>query len=116
MSELVKYSLIMVCGALISAVSQIMLKKSAQRQYENKLMEYLNPLVIIAYILFFGTTLISMYALKVVPLSMAPILEASGYIFVAVLSYIVLREKMTRRQLIGMALILCGIVVYSLKL
>lgn len=43
--------------------------------------EYLNPLVIIAYILFFGTTFISMYALKVVPLSMAPILEASGYIF-----------------------------------
>ena len=92
-----------------------MLKKSAEKQYESKLKEYLNPLVIIAYILFFGTTFISMYALKVVPLSMAPILEASGYIFVAVLSYIFLKEKLTKKQLIGMALILAGIVVYSLK-
>ena len=56
-----------------------------------------------------------MYALKVVPLSMSPILEASGYIFVAILSFIFLKEKMTKKQLLGMALILIGIVVYSLK-
>ena len=115
MSELALYSLIMVSGCLVAAFSQIMLKKSAEKQYESKLKEYLNPLVIIAYILFFGTTFISMYALKVVPLSMAPILEASGYIFVAVLSYIFLEEKLTKKQLVGMALILVGIVVYSLK-
>lgn len=115
MSELAIYSLIMVFGSLIASISQIMLKKSAQKQYPNKLKEYLNPLVIIAYVLFFGTTLISMYALKVVPLSMSPILEASGYIFVAILSFILLKEKMTKKQLLGMALILIGIVVYSLK-
>ncbi len=115
MSELAIYSLIMVFGSLIASISQIMLKKSAQKQYPSKLKEYLNPLVIIAYILFFGTTFISMYALKVVPLSMSPILEASGYIFVAILSFILLKEKMTKKQLLGMALILTGIVVYSLK-
>lgn len=115
MSELAIYSAIMVSSSLIASVSQIMLKKSAQKQYASKLSEYLNPLVIIAYVLFFATTLISMYALKVVPLSMSPILEASGYIFVAVLSYIFLKEKMTKKQLIGMALIITGIVVYSLK-
>lgn len=116
MGELVVYSLIMVCGSLIAAISQILLKKSAQKQYPNKLREYLNLPVIVAYALFFGTTFISMYALKVVPLSMAPILEASGYIFVAILSFIFLKEKMTKRQLAGMTLIVAGIVVYSLKL
>lgn len=115
MSELAVYSLIMISGSLIASVSQIMLKKSAEKQYPSRLKEYLNPLVITAYILFFGTTFISMYALKVVPLSMSPILEASGYIFVAILSYIFLKEKMTKKQLLGMALILTGIVVYSLK-
>lgn len=115
MNELVIYSLIMVFGCLVAAFSQIMLKKSAEKHYDNKLKEYLNPLVIIAYILFFGTTFISMYALKVVPLSMAPILEASGYIFVAVLSYFFLKEKLTKRQILGMVLIIMGIVVYSLK-
>ena len=115
MSELAVYSLIMVASSLIASISQILLKKSASKQYPNRLSEYLNPLVIIAYTLFVGTTLISMYALKVVPLSMAPILEASGYIFVAVLSFIFLKEKMTKRQLLAMALIIIGIVVYSLK-
>lgn len=115
MSELALYSGLMVLSSLIAAASQMMLKKSAQKRYPSKLREYLNPLVIIAYALFFGTTLISMYALKVVPLSMSPILEASGYIFVAILSYIFLKEKMSKKQLLGMALIIAGIVVYSLE-
>ncbi len=116
MSELAIYSCIMVVGTLISSFSQIMLKKSAQKTYESKLKEYLNPLVIIAYALFFSCTLISIYALKVVPLSMSPILESSGYIFVAVLSFFFFNEKLTKKQLLGMALIIIGIIVYSLEL
>ena len=115
MSELAIYSLIMVSATLISSFSQIMLKKSAQKTYPSKIREYLNPIVIIAYGLFFGCTLLSLYALKVVPLSMSPILEASGYIFVAVLSFAFFKEKLTKKQLVGMVLIIGGIVVYSLK-
>lgn len=113
MSELAVFSCIMIISALISSVSQVMLKKSAQKTYESRLKEYLNPFVIVAYALFFGCTLISMYALKVVPLSMAPILEATGYIFVSILSFIFLKERMTKRQLLGMGLIILGIIVYS---
>lgn len=116
MSELAIYSCIIIVSALISSFSQIMLKKSAQKTYESKLIEYLNPLVIIAYILFFGCTLLSLFALKVVPLSMSPILEASGYIFVAILSYFFFKEKLTKKQLIGMVFIIVGIVVYTLKI
>lgn len=115
MSELAIYSLIMVGATLISSFSQIMLKKSAQKTYPSRIKEYLNPLVITAYGLFFGCTLLSMYALKVVPLSMSPILEASGYIFVAVLSFVFFKEKLTKRQIVGMGLIIGGIVVYTLK-
>lgn len=114
-NELLIYSGIMIISVLISSVSQIMLKKSAKKTYESKIKEYLNPLVIIAYILFFGCTFISLYALKVVPLSMSPILEASGYIFVAILSYIFFKERLTKKQLFGMALIVEGIVVYTMN-
>lgn len=113
MDELIIFSCIMVISTLISSISQIMLKRSTQKTYESKLKEYLNPMVIIAYGLFFGCTLITMYALKVVPLSMAPILEATGYIFVAVLSFIFLKERLTKKQLLGMLLIIIGIIVYS---
>ncbi len=114
MNELVLYSLVMLLSVLVSSVSQIMLKKSAQKQYSSKIREYLNAPVIIAYILFFGCTLITMYALKVVPLSMGPVIEASGYIFVAVLSFIFLKEKLTKRQIAGMVLIIAGIIIFSL--
>lgn len=114
MSRLAIYSLIMLGSVFISSVSQIMLKKSAGKKYESKLKEYLNPVVMTAYILFFGCTFITMYALKVVPLSMSPILESTGYVFVSVLSYIFLREKLNRRQLLGMVAIICGVIVYSL--
>lgn len=115
MSDLFIYSCIMIASTLISSFSQILLKKSAQKTYPSKIREYLNPLVIIGYAMFFFCTLISLYALKVVPLSMAPILEASGYIFVAILSYIFFKEKLTTKQLLGVALIIGGIVVYTLK-
>lgn len=111
MNRLTEFSLLIVLNSLISAFSQIMLKKSAQKQYSSRIREYLNPLVIIAYAIFFGCTLISLYALKVVPLRLSPILEASGYIFIALLSDLFFREKLSRIQLLGLLLIFAGIVV-----
>ena len=112
--ELVIYSLILLASVFISSVSQILLKKSAEIKYPSKIREYLNPYVIIGYGLFFGCTLVSMFALKVVPLSMSPMIESCGYIFVALLSFFFLKEKFTKRQLIGAALIVIGVVVFSL--
>ena len=112
--ELLIYSGILIISVIVSSVSQLLLKMSAKKTYPSKIREYLNPYVIIGYGLFFGCTLISMLALKVVPLSMAPVLEATGYIFVSALSYLFLKEKLTVTQFIGIALILIGIVVYSL--
>lgn len=40
---------ILLAGVFIGAVSQVMLKKAAMRQYSSPLREYLNPLVIFAY-------------------------------------------------------------------
>ncbi len=112
--ELLIYSGIMLIGVFISSLSQILLKISAGKSYPSRIREYLNPHVIIGYGMFFGCTLISMLALKVVPLSMQPVLEATGYIFVAVLSYLFLKERLNKRQMLGMALILIGIAVYAL--
>ena len=69
-------------GVLISSVSQVLLKKAAMRQYETPLKEYLNPWVITAYALFFGATLMTILAYKVVPLSMGAILEATAYLYI----------------------------------
>ena len=106
------YSCLFLAGVFTASVSQILLKLSARKKYPSRIREYLNPLVIIGYGLFFGCTLISVIALKAVPLSMSPVLGAMGYIFVALLSFVFFKEKLTLRQLVGMALIIFGIVIY----
>lgn len=114
MNRMVIFSGIFLLSVLISSVSQVMLKKSANKTYDSKIKEYLNPRVILAYGMFFAATLITMFAYKVVPLSFGPILESAGYIFVAVLSFVTLKERLTLRQMLGMVLILAGIALFSL--
>lgn len=64
-----------------------------------------------AYGIFFLSSLLTVFAYRYVPLSMGPILEASGYLFVAVLGYFILKERIGKRKWLGLSLILAGIVV-----
>ena len=112
--QLLLYSCLMLFGTFISAISQVLLKKAAVRRYDSKIREYLNPLVITAYAIFFLATLLSIMAYKVVPLSMGPILEATGYIYVTVFGVTIFKEKLERRKIIALGLILSGIAVYAI--
>ena len=111
-----KYILLFLCAVFISSVSQIMLKKSASKKYDNKVKEYMNPQVILAYGLFFGATLCTVIAYKYVPLSLGPILESAGYFFVTILGMIFLKEKVGKLKRIGLLIILVGIIVFNLHL
>ena len=101
-------------SVLVASISQIMLKKSANQKYDRWIDEYLNFRVIFAYGLFFLSSLLTVYAYKFVPLSMGPVLEASGYVFVAVMGYFILKEKIGKRKLLGLIIIIAGIVILSL--
>ena len=108
------YILIFLCSVFISSVSQVLLKSSANRRHSSVLGEYLNIKVIVAYTMFFGSTLITILAYRYVPLSLGGILESTGYIFVAVLSYLFLHEKISKRKMTGLGMILIGIIVFNL--
>lgn len=113
MSEKLAIS-IFIFSVFLASVSQIMLKLSSQREHENFVKEYFNPMVITAYIVFFVCTFITMYSLKVVPLSLAPMLEAIGFIFVAMLSKLFLKEHISRKKILGLILIFVGVIVCTL--
>lgn len=110
------YIAIYLLGTFISSISQVLLKKAAQRQYDSALREYLNPLVIFAYCMFFGATLLTILAYKEVPLSMGAILEATGYIYIMIFGVIFFREKINTKKIIALTLILIGIVVYGISI
>ena len=83
-------------------------------KYDNKLKEYLNPRVIIAYGIFFLATLVTVYAYKGIPLSVGPILETTGYLWISMLGYFILKEKISRRKLIGLVIVVAGIIISCL--
>ena len=69
--------------------------------------------VISAYTIFVLATFLSVFAYKVVPLSMGPILEATSYIYITIFGVTIFKEKLTKRKVIALITIIAGIVVYS---
>lgn len=108
------FTLIFILSVAVSSASQILLKISANKEHGSAIKEYLNPWVITGYLLFFVSTLVTVYAYKSVPLSLGPVLESLGYVFVGILGFLVLKERISLRKFIGMALIVAGAIVFAL--
>lgn len=109
----VVYAAIALFGVFISGISQVLLKKSANKTHATPIAEYLNPFVIFAYTLFIASTLLSTFAYKVIPLSMGPILDATGYIYVTAFGILIFHERLNKKKVAALALIILGIVIYS---
>jgi multidrug transporter EmrE-like cation transporter len=108
------YVCMVLLGTFLASVSQVMLKKAALRSYKTKIQEYLNPLVIFAYVIFICTTLLNIYAYRGIPLSMGLVLETTSYIYVTIWGVTIFGEKFNFRKLQALTLIIGGILVYSL--
>jgi len=113
MSELARYSILFLIAVFVAAAAQVLLKKAAMKKYPNFIAEYLNPTVIFAYILFFGATLVDVFAYKVIPLSLGPILEATAYIYVTIFGVTIFHEKVNKKEILALGIIIVGIIVYA---
>ena len=49
-STVIFYSCFLLLGVFVSAISQVMLKKASQKNYDSFIQEYTNPLVFFAYV------------------------------------------------------------------
>lgn len=106
--------LIFLVSVFISSISQILLKISANTAYKSKIKEYLNIKVILAYGMFFLSSILTILAYREVALSMGPILEATGYIWVTLFSYFILKEPIGKKKILGLVCIILGIVIFSI--
>ena len=102
---------IYIATPLLAAFSQVILKKAADNPRYVGLRAYLNRPAILAYALFFGCMLLNVWALRTLDLSIAGVLEASGYIYTVLLARFFLGEKITLRKLLGNILIILGIIL-----
>ena len=114
MNKTMAYASLILIGTFIASVSQVMLKKAAGKTYSSWLYEYLNPMVIIAYAMFVGTTFLSVFAYKVIPLSMGAVLEATSYIYVTIFGVKFFGERINAGKVLSLVLIISGIMIYSI--
>ena len=108
------YLLLMFLGTFFSAISQVLLKQSAGKTYKSVIYEYLNWRVIVAYGISFSTLLLNTYAFTVVDMKYGAVIDTFSYVFVMLLSWLILKEHLTKGQLIGNLIIITGIFVYTL--
>lgn len=106
-----------ILGAFITALSQIILKRQANITEERKsgfFAKFLNPRVIISYGLLFSTLVINQIALIYVPVSVMPCITATSFVWVFVLGILVLKEQVSRRRILGVAIIILGVIISRL--
>lgn len=107
------YLLTSISLVLVSSLSQVLLKSSANEVNKNKLKLIFNCKVIVSYFILFTVTFINSYYvfanLKLTTISM---IETLGYIFVPIISMIFLKEKINLKTTIGIIFIFVGCIVF----
>ena len=104
----------MLGGTFFTAVSQILLKQSSNIKYENKIREYLNFRVILSYGMFFLILLLNTWCYTKVEMCYGPVIDTAAYVFVLLLSRLILKEKITKGKILGNLIIITGILIYTL--
>lgn len=110
------YILVFLGSVIVASVSQILLKKSAMKTYDNIIKEYMNPYVILGYGMLVISMAMTIFAYKGVDLKMGPVIESTSYIFVAILSAIFLHEKVSNKKKMGLVIIVIGVIVSNVSI
>lgn len=108
------YLLLYLSSLFLAAFSQVLLKKAALRPHTSILAEYTDWRVLLGYLLFFSCTLLTILAYRGIPLSLGPVLETTSYLYVTVFGVTIFHEKLNRKKILALALIVCGVLLYSL--
>lgn len=108
------YMVILIVATVFSAFSQVLLKQSARRDHASWIREYLNWRVITAYGISFAVLFANTYAYTGVDMRFGPVIDTFTYVFVMVFSFVLLKERFTRGQLIGNLIIISGVLIYTL--
>ena len=111
-SEKSMYILILLANCVISAFSQILLKKASLKSYGSTVRQYLNALVILGYGLFFVVLALNVWLLRFLPLSVLnPVAETLPILLSFASGRLLFGEQITIWKLLSGALVVAGMAV-----
>ena len=111
---MIKYVWIAIISGILSAISQVLLKKSSMISRDSAIKEYLNLYVILGYGITFMCMILMVIAYKGLPFKYGAIIESLVYFYVMILGRIFFKEKLTVKRIVGNLIIVCGVAVFSI--
>lgn len=106
--------LLLIC-CFLSALSQVLLKKSALETYSNMIQQYLNVKVIVAYSIFFCVVLLNTYIIRFLPMNVvSAVSESVPPVLSCIFGFLFFGEKITARKILGCGSIILGVVIIAL--
>ena len=101
---------------LLTGISQTLLKIGAKNSTDrtNFMAAYLNVPTFAAYLLFLIVTILSVYALKEIPLKVFYSICSLNLVVVMIFSYVILSEQINKNKFIAISLIVFGVIVFNL--
>lgn len=107
------YKPLVIVSVLAAAGAQMLLKRSAQKQYPSFIRQYLNPWVIGGYGIMGASLLLNIFCLSHgVQVKEISIIESLSYLFVPVLSWVFFKERITWRKASAIMVIIFGIAMF----
>lgn len=106
------YFIILLIMTLLGAVASLFLKKASGAESMLELIK--NPYLYIGGGLYLSSAVLNIWILRVLDYSVVLPLTSLTYIWTMVLSYLILKEKITKKKIGGVILILIGAICVSL--
>ncbi|GLC82506.1 EamA family transporter [Lacrimispora brassicae] len=111
---MIRYFLIAILSCLLSSLSQILLKKSAQKHSESIVKEYVNTYVIGGYFITAVCMVLMIIAYRGMPYKYGAVIESLAYLYIMIFSKLLLGEKLTKKKVAGNLIIIFGVIIFSL--
>lgn len=108
-----KYHVLFIAAVTIAAFGQVSLKKGAMKD-RSFWKQYFNPHVGLGYLLMLCSMGMVSIAYRGMPFKEGPVLESLTFIWVPLLSYFFLGERITQTRAFGFLTIIFGVVIFSL--
>jgi len=105
-----------ILSVILSSLSQILLKKSSGEKKKHWIFEYINPKVLIAYGTIFVCMFLMIFAFTGMYYRYGAVIESLAYLLIMVFSRIFLKEKITKRRVIGNLIIVIGVLIFTINI
>ena len=107
------YYLLTLGIAIFTSVAHLLLKKGSVVSTEKHVKMYFHPYSITAYVIFAFVAFLSIYAMTGLNLKVFFALSSLTYICIPVLSFIFLKDSVTKNKLIGIIMISVGVIIFN---